>query len=187
MRIARQAGWAALLAVVLGATTASAVEPTTQQRIVTNAVSQLEPATVGFHGWHRAWYYGSGPYSYGCGYGGCYGYGHVRPSLYYGCRGGYCGGYYGAYSYRPYAYRGYAPSYYSPYVYSGAAVSPYYQPYIYAAPVYSGAYYSPYSYYGANRPYYAYPSGYYRYGYYAYPSYRAFGYPYSYRGHYGYW
>jgi hypothetical protein len=42
---------------------------------------------------------------------------------------------------------------------------------------------SPYA-YGVGRPFYTYPQGFYRYGYYAYPTFRMFGYPYSYNGFY---
>ncbi len=81
----------------------------------------------------------------------------------YGYRG-YGVGYGGYSGYRSYGYYGggYAPRY----AYSG------YSPY---------AGYSPYLSVGY-RPYYTQPVGYYRSAYYSYPSYRTFGYPYSYGG-----
>ncbi len=93
----------------------------------------------------------------------------VRPSLYQSSSavaakpvfhrsyygGGYYGGYYGGYR----NYGGFYPGY--GYGYGN----------------------SPYA-YGVGRPFYTYPQGFYRYAYYAYPTYRMFGYPYSYNGYY---
>ena len=89
----------------------------------------------------------------------------------YGYPGGYGSGFgaYGAYPYRSVYYGpNYAFNYGSPYYSPNGLNSAY-------------AYGSYNSYY---RPWYTYPMGYYRYGYYSYPTYRMYGYPYSYNGFY---
>lgn len=88
----------------------------------------------------------------------------------YGYAGGYsrayAGGYYGGYRGYYGGYRGY---------YGGGG--------LYGGPAAYGVGYGyrPYG-YGFYRPWYTYPQAYYRYGYYAYPSYYTFAYPYSYGG-----
>lgn len=75
-------------------------------------------------------------------------------------------GYYGGGYYRPHYYGGYYGGYRGFYGYRG---------------YYGG--YPTYAYgYGMYRPWYTYPQAYWRYGYYAYPSYYTYAYPYSYGG-----
>jgi hypothetical protein len=115
----------------------------------------------------------------------------VRPAIYrssstatvahvgYRHYGGYGAGYrpYGAY------YGGYGYQFGSPY-YRSMYLGPNYA-FGYSSP-YANSPYGRYGIYGYNfhRPWYTHPMGYWRYGYYSYPTYRMYGYPYSYNGFY---
>ena len=176
--------------VMFGSSSAcQAAGPVQETQLAGQVTGQLASSTANFH---RRYYGCNG-----------YGYGFARPNLYVSARYPAYG--YGGSGYRPYSYYGvYNGAYYRPYVYSSSYGYGGYSPYGGVRP-YGVGYVpnvSPYGYgygttsygyaattygYGASayRPYYTYPTNYWRYGYYSYPSYSAFAYPSGYPGAYG--